>query len=416
MKEEFDPMEAASDTDNDSAGTPLNGIRILAVEQMQSLPFATQLLARLGAEVVKVEHPGRGDLGRSSLPAVTDSSGNRVGATFIRNNFAKKSIGIDLKHESGQKLFKQLVPKFDVVAENFKAGTMGTFGLDYSSLSALDQSLIYLSISGFGHDSNSPYRDWPAFAPIAEAMSGLYTFNRADGEELKVSPAGALGDTGTGLFAVIAILAALRHRETSGIGQYIDLAMFDSMIAFADIVPNYFSMGRDPRTPSSLINHSFKIAKGEIVIQIGREHQFKQFAELLGKEDWLNDSRFSNRDGWVRNIELLRTTVHQWAENREPIEVCSRLASAGIAAAPVFTAQDIISDPHVKSRNMLVQMPTQDGDPALAAGNPIKIAGVQDGADTPPPSLGENTNDVLSSELQMSSNEIDELRNKGVIR
>lgn len=409
-------MVTTSDTDEDSTIHPLSGVRVLAVEQMQSLPFATQLLARLGAEVVKVEHPIRGDLGRSSLPAINDVAGNQIGATFIRNNLSKKSIGIDLKHDSGQKVFKELLPKFDVVAENFKPGTMESFGLDYSSLQSLDKSIIYLSISGFGHDSNSPYTDWPAFAPIAEAMSGLYTFNRPSEEELKVSPAGALGDTGTGLFAVIAILAALRYRETTGKGQYIDLSMLDSMVAFADIVPNYFSMGRDPRTPSPLINHGFKIMKGEIVIQIGREHQFNQFAELLGKEQWLDDPRFTSREGWVQNIELLRETVHQWAGDKEPIEVCSLLAGAGIAAAPVFTAEDIVNDPHIKSRNMLVEIATDSGEAALAAGNPIKMAGVRDGTDTPLPSLGEHTNEILASELRMPLEEIEELRREGVIR
>ncbi len=409
-------MVTTSDTDEDSTIHPLSGVRVLAVEQMQSLPFATQLLARLGAEVVKVEHPIRGDLGRSSLPAINDVSGNQIGATFIRNNLSKKSIGIDLKHDSGQKVFKELLPKFDVVAENFKPGTMESFGLDYPSLQSLDKSIIYLSISGFGHDSNSPYTDWPAFAPIAEAMSGLYTFNRPSEEELKVSPAGALGDTGTGLFAVIAILAALRYRETTGKGQYIDLSMLDSMVAFADIVPNYFSMGHDPRTPSSLINHGFKIMKGEIVIQIGREHQFNQFAELLGKQEWLDDPRFTSREGWVQNIELLRETVHQWAGDNEPIEICSLLAGAGIAAAPVFTAEDIVNDPHIKSRNMLVEITTDSGEAALAAGNPIKMAGVRDGTDTPLPSLGEHTNEILASELRMPLEEIEELRKEGVIR
>ena len=409
-------MVTTSDTDEDSTIHPLSGVRVLAVEQMQSLPFATQLLARLGAEVVKVEHPIRGDLGRSSLPAINDVSGNQIGATFIRNNLSKKSIGIDLKHDLGQKVFKELLPKFDVVAENFKAGTMESFGLDYPSLQSLDKSIIYLSISGFGHDSNSPYTDWPAFAPIAEAMSGLYTFNRAPEEELKVSPAGALGDTGTGLFAVIAILAALRFRETTGKGQYIDLSMLDSMVAFADIVPNYFSMGHDPRTPSSLINHGFKIMKGEIVIQIGREHQFIQFAELLGEEEWLDDPRFASRDGWVQNIDVLRETVHQWAGDNEPIEVCSLLAGAGIAAAPVFTAEDIVNDPHIKSRNMLVEIATDSGEAALAAGNPIKMAGVREGTDTPLPSLGEHTNEILASELRMPLDEIEGLRKEGVIR
>ncbi len=409
-------MGNASEPDKVSTISPLQGVRILAVEQMQSLPFATQMLARLGADVVKIEHPVRGDLGRSSLPAVNDLSGNKVGATFIRNNLAKKSIGIDLKHELGQKLFKRLVPKFDVVAENFKPGTMKSFGLDYSSLSSLDSSLIYISISGFGHDPDSPYMAWPAFAPIAEAMSGLYTFNRPPDQEVRVSPAGALGDTGTGLFAVVAILAALRYREATGSGQYIDLAMFDSMIAFADIVPNYFSMGHDPRTPSSLINHGFKIANGEIVIQIGREHQFKRFVEILDKEEWLEDPRFSTREGWVENIETLRNAVHEWAGDQSPIEVCGSLASAGIAAAPSFEAEDLINDPHVVSRNMLVEVPTQDSTPALAAGNPIKMAGVEDEAVTPPPSLGEHTNQILSTELDMTESQIVALREKGIIK
>jgi len=409
-------MGNASEPDKVSSISPLQGVRILAVEQMQSLPFATQMLARLGAEVVKIEHPVRGDLGRSSLPAVNDLSGNKVGATFIRNNLAKKSIGIDLKHELGQKLFKRLVPKFDVVAENFKPGTMKSFGLDYSSLSSLDSSLIYISISGFGHDPDSPYMAWPAFAPIAEAMSGLYTFNRPPDQEVRVSPAGALGDTGTGLFAVVAILAALRYREATGAGQYIDLAMFDSMIAFADIVPNYFSMGHDPRTPSSLINHGFKITNGEIVIQIGREHQFKRFVEILDKEEWLEDPRFSTREGWVENIETLRNAVREWAGDQSPIEVCGSLASAGIAAAPSFEAEDLINDPHVVSRNMLVEVPTQDSTPALAAGNPIKMAGVEDEAVTPPPSLGEHTNQILSTELDMTESQIVALREKGIIK
>ena len=216
-------MGNASNAESTTSHRPLEGVRVLAVEQMQSLPFATQILARLGADVVKIEHPVRGDLGRSSLPAVEDLSGNQIGATFIRNNLSKRSVGIDLKHQMGQTLFKRLVPNFDVVAENFKPGTMKRFGLDFASLSLDNEAVIYLSISGFGNSTNSPYREWPAFAPIAEAMSGLYTFNRPADEDVKVSPAAALGDTGTGLFAVIGILAALRHREITGKGQYIDL-------------------------------------------------------------------------------------------------------------------------------------------------------------------------------------------------
>ena len=408
-------MGNASNDESISNHQPLESIRILAVEQMQSLPFATQVLARLGADVLKVEHPTRGDLGRSSLPSVEDSDGNQMGATFIRNNFSKRSIGIDLKHEQGQDLFKRLVPKFDIVAENFKPGTMAKFGLDFESLSALNESLIYLSISGFGNTVNSPYQQWPAFAPIAEAMSGMYTFNRPIDEDIQVSPAGALGDTGTGLFAVIGLLAALRHRDITGIGQYIDLSMFDAMVAFADIVPNYFSMGHDPRSPSLLINHGFKIATGEIVIQIGREHQFQRFAELLNRPEWLEDERFSSRRGWVENIETIRIAVREWAGDRSPVVVCGFLANAGIAAGPSFEASDLIKDPHVKNRNMLVEISTQKGNKVLAAGNPIKMSRLADASDTPPPVLGQHTSEVLSEELSMSENEIEELRENSVI-
>ncbi len=408
-------MGNALNAESTSSHRPLEGVRVLAVEQMQSLPFATQILARLGADVVKIEHPVRGDLGRSSLPAVEDLSGNQIGATFIRNNLSKRSVGIDLKHQMGQTLFKRLVPNFDVVAENFKPGTMKRFGLDFASLSLDNESLIYLSISGFGNSTNSPYREWPAFAPIAEAMSGLYTFNRPADEDVKVSPAAALGDTGTGLFAVIGILAALRHREITGKGQYIDLSMFDSMIAFADIVPNYFSMGHDPRSPSFLINHGFRITNGEIVIQIGREHQFERFAELLGCTEWLEDQRFSSREGWVENIELIRRAVHDWAGDKTPIEACDLLANAGIAAGPSFEAKDIINDPHVRSRKMLVEILTQNDEIVLAAGNPIKMSDLDDDIDTPPPTLGQHTSDVLSAELSMSNSEITELQESGVI-
>jgi formyl-CoA transferase len=408
-------MGDVTHTESVSIGRPLEGVRILAVEQMQSLPFATQILARLGADVVKVEHPIRGDLGRSSLPSIRDKSGNQMGATFIRNNLSKKSIGIDLKHEQGQELFRRLMLNFDVIAENFKPGTMERFGLDYATLALTHKEMIYLSISGFGNTTDSPYQKWPAFAPIAEAMSGMYTFNRQAHEEIKVSPVGALGDTGTGLFAVIGILAAIRHRETTGYGQYIDLSMFDSMIAFADIVPNYFSMGHDPRSPSLLINHGFKISNGELVIQIGREHQFEHFVKLIGHSDWLDDERFSSRQGWLDNIDIIREAVQTWGGNKTTLEACTLLAEVGVAAAPVFEAKNLVDDKHISGRNMLIKIPTIDGDTVLVAGNPIKMSKLADGGDTPPPTLGEHTEEVLIGELSLTQSEYAQLQSDGVI-
>lgn len=410
-------MQVGDITNPDAAanGKPLDGVRVLAIEQMQSLPYATQLLARMGAEVIKVEHPTRGDLGRSSLPAVTDASGAQMGATFLRNNLSKRSIALDLKSPQAQDIVRRLAPRFDVVAENFKAGTMNRFGLGYADLAALAPELIYLSVSGFGNLADSPYGHWPAFAPIAEAMSGLYTFNRGPDDELKVSPMGALGDTGTGIFAVIGVLAALRHRDRTGVGQYVDVSMFDAMVAFADIVPNYASMGKDPRTPSALINHGFPIASGEVVVQIGREPQFAILADLVGHPEWVDDPRFATRDGWVRDIDVLRAGVAAWAGDRSTIEVAEALAGAGIAAAPVFEAADVIADPHAAARDMLVAIPIPDGGDVLTAGNPVKLSAMSEGPDTAPPTLGQDTDEVLRTELGLDDDELDQLRSDGVI-
>ncbi|HEY4376655.1 MAG TPA: CaiB/BaiF CoA-transferase family protein, partial [Acidimicrobiales bacterium] len=224
-------------------GKPLDGIRILAAEQMQALPYATQLLARLGAEVVKVEHPTLGDSGRASSPFMLDPQGRRNGATFLRNNFNKRSVGIDLKTPEGQALFLDLVPQFDVVAENFKSGTLDRLGLGYEVIAARNPRAIHVSLSGFGADS--PYRDWSAYASIVEAMSGIYQYKAGDAPPTTI-PVGALGDISTALFAVVGILAALRHRDRTGEGQHVDVAMLDAMLAMTDIVTSLWSLGVRP--------------------------------------------------------------------------------------------------------------------------------------------------------------------------
>ena len=188
-------------------GKPLEGVRVLAAEQMQALPFGTQLMTRLGAEVVKVEHPVHGESGRGALPAMEDPQGRRVGATFLRNNLNKRSVGLDIKSERGRELFLQLVPHFDVVAENFKAGAMARLGLGYEDVAKVDPKIIYLSISGFGNTVETPYRDWPAYASIVEAMSGIYDY-RHPGEPPVTIPVGALGDISSALFGVVGVLAA----------------------------------------------------------------------------------------------------------------------------------------------------------------------------------------------------------------
>ena len=429
----YDPVMRLGDTANAAAepwGKPLDGVRILAAEQMQALPYATQLLARLGAEVVKVEHPVHGESGRGAQPAMTDPDGRSVGATFLRNNLNKRSIGLDLKAPEGQALFRSLIPHFDIVAENFKPGTMARMGLAYEDLAAEFPEMIYVSISGFGNGvggepadgadaSGSPYDSWPAYAPIVEAMSGVYEYKREAGRPPLVAPVGALGDIGTALFGVVGILAALRHRDHTSQGQYVDVAMFDAMVAMTDLVTNFWSMGLRPDGAGpALIMDGFEAADGWFIVQVGREHQFAKLAEVVDHPEWVDDPRFATRAGWRAEMEtIIRPAIEGWASSRTRLEACEVLSAAGIAAGPCFDAPEVIGDAHVAARHMLVEMPRTDGvaDPVLVPGNPVKLSKMADGPDERVPWVGEHTDAVLRAELGLSDDELTRLRNAGVI-
>ncbi|CAM8628259.1 CaiB Predicted acyl-CoA transferases/carnitine dehydratase [Acidimicrobiia bacterium] len=414
-------MELGAITNPDAVqyGKPLEGVRILALEQMQALPYATQLLARLGADVVKVESVKGGDLGRGSQPGITDPEGRFVGATYLRNNLDKKSICVDLKAPEGKQLILDLAPKFDIVAENFKGGALSRMGLGYDDIAAVHPGVIYLSVSGFGNTVETPYDGWPAYAAVAEAMSGIYDYKLEPGRPPAVSPVGALGDIGTALFGTIGILAALRHRDRTGLGQYIDVAMFDAMVSMTDLVTNFWSLGLRPAPGQGLamVLDGFEASNGWFIIQVGREHEFERLANLVGKPEWLTDERLSTRAGWREHMDdILRPGVKEWAADKTNIEACKALADAGVAAGPCLTAQQVIDDPHVAARNMLMEIPRPEGgDPVLTPGNPIKMSRVSEGPDVRMPWLGEHTNEVLAAELGLDDARIEQLRAEGVI-
>lgn len=406
-------------------GKPLDGVRILALEQMQALPYATQLLARLGAEVVKIENPTGGDLGRGSMPAMKDPQGRNVGATFLRNNLNKRSVTIDLKSPRGKELVLELAQKFDVFAENFKGGALDRMGLGYDAVSAAAPGIVYLSVSGFGNavvpgEPQSPYGSWPAYAAIAEAMSGMYEWKRPPDQPPVASPLGALGDIGSGMFAVIGVLAALRHRDRTGLGQHVDIAMFDSMVAMADVMTNYWSMGERPQPGEGLkmILDGFRAANGWFIVQVGREHEFARFAAVVGHPEWTDDPRFATRIGWRQHLDsVIRPAVDTWAAELTNIEACQALSAAGVAAGPVFDAAQVIADPHVANRHMQVELPRTDGvaDPVLIPGNPVKLSATAEGPETRIPWLGEHTETVLADELGLTDDQLATLRADGVI-
>jgi formyl-CoA transferase len=397
---------------------PLEGVRVLALEQMQALPYATQLLAHLGADVVKVEPPGGGDSGRGSLPAMTDPHGRSVGATFLRNNLGKRSICVNLKDPRGRDLVLDLATRFDVVAENSKAGAMARLGLGYADVAGVHPGAIYVSVSGFGNTVPSPYQAWPAYAPIVEAMSGIYEMKRTGDAPPTVAPVGALGDIGAALFATVGILAALRHREATGRGQYVDVAMFDAMVAMTDIVTNFWSMGLRKGETGPLIMHGFRAKDGWFVLQVGRPPQFVKLVELVGHPEWATDPRFATRQGWLDHLEdVLRPAIEDWAAGRTKIDVCHEMAAAGLAAGPCLTDEEVVTDPHVAARDMLVPIARTDGveQPVLTPGNPVRLSAVDTRAGGRPPWLGEHTTDLLSGELGLTPAAVEELRAAGVV-
>ncbi len=406
--------------DRQQWGKPLDGVRILAAEQMQALPYATQLMSHLGAEVVKVEHPEHGESGRGAQPALTDSDGRRVGATYLRNNLNKQSIGIDLKKPEGAALFKQLVPHFDIVAENFTPGAMQRLGLDYDAIAEIDSSVIYVSVSGFGNQGDSPYSSWPAYAPIVEAMAGIYEPTRKQGQPPPVVVAGALGDNSAALFGIIGMLAALRHRERTGLGQHVDISMYDSMIAMSDMVPHLWSMGAPAAwaTAGSIgIVSGFRAKDGYFVISVFREHHFERLAETVGHPEWCDEPRFATREGWAEQIEgALRPAIESWAADKTRLEACAALCAQGVAAGPSNLAEDIHADPHVQAHDMLIEVPRPDHDrPMQVIGNPVKLSRVAEGPVTRFPHLGEHTDSVLREDLGLADEKLDELRARGVI-
>lgn len=398
---------------------PLAGVRVLALEQMQALPYATQLLAHLGADVVKVEQPGSGDSGRASLPAMTAPDGRQVGATFLRNNLGKRSICVNLKDPRGRQLVLDLAKHFDVVAENSKAGAMARLGLGYSDIAAVHPAAIYVSVSGFGNSVPTPYHDWPAYAPVVEAMSGIYEMKRTGDNPPTVAPVGGLGDISAALFATIGILAALRHREATGRGQYVDIAMLDAVLAVTDIVTNFWSMGLRKGELGPLIMDGFRAKDGWFILQVGRPAQFTQLVALIGHPEWDTDPRFATRQGWVDHLEdVLRPAIEDWAAGRTKAEAAVAMSTAGLAAGPCLADEEVVADPHVAARGMLIEIERTDGvaQPVLTPGNPVRMSAVPpQPAGRRPPWLGEHTAGVLAAELGLSPEQIAGLRESKVI-
>ena len=412
-------MPEPADSPRSEPPGPLLGLRVLAAEQMQALPYATQLLAFLGAEVVKIEPPGAGESGRGARPALRDDDGRIVGATYLRNNLNKRSVAIDLKRPEGLALVHRLVPRFDVFAENWRPGTAERLGLGYPTLAALHPGLVYASVSGFGELGGSPWAERPAYSSVVEAMGGLYELMREPGDPTRVGSAGALGDIGAALFATVGVLAALRERDRTGTGRRVDVAMYDAVVALLDLAPFMWSMGvpRMRRADVAGVFDVFACRDGRFVAQAVREHQLERFARVVGHPEWLGDQRFATREGWTAQLEpVVRPAVEAWARDKGMAEATALLAEAGIPCGASHAPEDLVRDQHLRRHEMLLEVERPDGGPPLlVTGNPVKLSGAGPTPRRRWPTLGQHTDAVLGAELGLGPSELAELRAKGVI-
>ena len=399
-------------------GKPLDGVRVLALEQMQALPYATQLLARLGADVVKIEAP-TGESGRGSQPGMHDPQGRFIGATFLRNNLSKKSVTVDLKKDAGRELVLSLAPHFDVLAENFKSGALDRMGLGYDDVVKVAPERDLRVAVGLRRQRFALHRLACVRVDRGVDVGHLRLRARRRRDPAAQPRRARSGDISSGLFATIGILAALRHRDRTGEGQRIDIAMYDATVAMTDIVTNFGSMGKFRlNEPRNAILDPFRASDGWFVMQLVREHQLERISQLVGHPEWPTDPRLATREGWAAHLEdMLRPAIEKWASHMTKLEAVQQLSAAGIAAAPVQTAQEVLADPHLDQRNMLVEMDRSDGveAPVVIPGNPVKLSKMAEGPESRVPWLGEHTRSVLHDELGLDDSAIDQLVADGVV-
>ncbi|MEO6198664.1 MAG: CaiB/BaiF CoA-transferase family protein [Sphingomicrobium sp.] len=394
---------------------PLDGIKVLDLSRVLAGPWCTQLLADLGAEVVKIERPGVGDDTRHWGPPWHGEADERVAAYFLSCNRGKRSAAIDFAHPEGADLVLRLALESDVVVENFKVGGLAKFGLDAASLRAADPRLVYASITGFGQDG--PYADRAGYDYIIQGMGGLMSVTGLpDGEPgggpMRVGV--AVADLFTGLYTAVAILAALFRRERSGEGAHIDMALFDTQLAMlANQATNQLVSGEDPVRqgvghPNLVPYQPFAAADQPIIIAIGNERQFERLAAILGHSEWTRDPRFADNAARVANRSAIVALIAAEIATRPAAEWLIRLEAAHIPAGPINQISQALGDVQAQHRAMVRHMAGLS-----LVGSPVRIDGERADCDLPPPSLGEHTAAVLGG-LGLSEAEVQALAETGV--
>lgn len=403
----------------------LSHLRVLDLSRVLAGPWAGQILADLGATVIKVEQPGKGDDTRAwGPPYLKDRAGHDTteSAYFLCANRGKQSVTIDITGPAGQALIRRLAAQSDILLENFKVGGLAKYGLDYESLKAINPRLIYCSITGFGQ--TGPYCQRPGYDFMIQGMGGLMsvTGERDDapgGGPQKVGV--ALADVLTGMYASVAVLAALAYREQSGVGQYIDLALLDVQLAcLANQATNYLASGKPPGRlgnahPNIVPYQVFATLDGHIILAVGNDRQFARFCELAGRPDLATDERFATNAARVHSREVLIPIVRDLMVGRSSQAWLEVLEQAGIPSGPIDTLDKVFENPQLRHREMRVELPHPLAGTVPLVASPLRLSASPVQYRQPPPTLGQHTDEVLTELLGLQDADIQALRAEGTI-
>ncbi len=404
---------------------PLSHIRVLDLSRVLAGPWASQNLADLGAEVIKIERPGSGDDTRSwGPPFLRDKDGRetRESAYFLSVNRGKKSVTLDIARPEGQRIARELAAKCDVLLENYKVGGLAKYGLAYEDLRKIDPRIIYCSITGFGQSGPSAHR--PGYDFIFQGMGGLMSITgERDGE-----PGGgpqkvgiAVTDVLAGMYASLAITAAIAHRERTGAGQHIDLALLDAIVAFgANQIMNYFTSGKIPgRYGNAHANvvpyEAFATADGHVILAVGNDSQFASFCKIAERPELADDARFRTMPDRIRNRGELVPLVREIMKRRRSKDWIERLEAANVPCGPINTYQEVFDDPQVRHRGLKIEIPHPAGVPCPTVASPMRFSETPVEYTVPPPLLGQHTREVLGDLLGMRREELDQLAAKKII-
>jgi glutaryl-CoA transferase len=402
---------------------PLAGLRVFDLSRILAGPTCTQLLGDLGAEVIKIERPGQGDDTRQwGPPYLKDEHGRDTGesAYYLSANRNKRSLTLDIARPEGQKLARRLIGRSDVLIENFKTGDLARYSLGYDQIAAEFPRLVYCSITGFGQ--TGPYAKRAGYDLLIQALGGIMSITGEPGRApMKVGV--AIADVMCGMYATVAILAALRHRDLTGQGQFIDLALLDTQVAWlANVGLNYLVSGEVPQRfgneHANIVPYTvMPAADGYFVLGVGNDAQFAKFCAFAGRSELAEDPRFRTNADRVRNRQTLYPLLEEITRRRARGEWVDGLSRQGVPAGPVNTVDQVFADPQAQARGLKLELPyagAKDGTVPLLA-NPIRLSASPVEYRTPPPRLGQHTDALLSELLGLSAAEIAGLRDQGVV-